>query len=92
MINTLLLGQTNAFYVDSIAVGRGKAKAGAIMSFNPAAVSPTAYFRGTNGNASAVGTWTIGDADGQKTESCLATNDFSLGTVDALVNTMNIGL
>ena len=89
--NSLLLGQTNAFSVDSIAVGRGRTDH-AIMSFNSTLTSPTAYFRGTNGNASRVGTWTIGDGYNGKLNSCHATNDFSLGTVNALVNTMNIGV
>jgi autotransporter-associated beta strand protein len=89
--NTLLLGQTNAFFIDSIAVGRGRADNG-LISFNSAFSSPTAYFRGTNGTASRVGTWTIGDGFNGKLNSTHATNDFSLGTVNALVDTMNIGV
>ena len=93
--SVLLLGKTNGFFADSIAVGRGKTdNTGSSMSFNSIFASPTAYFRGTNGSASRVSTWSIGDAYGSKVTSYLAsvgTCDFSLGTVDALVNTMYVG-
>jgi hypothetical protein len=63
----LLLGQTNAFFADSIAVGRGKTDTtGSSMLFNSSFANPTAYFRGTSGAASRVGTWSIGDAWGSK--------------------------
>jgi autotransporter-associated beta strand protein len=91
----LLLGQTNAFFADSIAVGRGKTDdTGSSMLFNSSFASPTAYFRGTNGNTSRVGTWSIGDAYGSKYTSfdnTVGTCDFSLGTVNALVDTMYVG-
>ena len=91
----LFLGQTNAFFADSIAVGRGKTDdTGSSMLFNSSFASPTAYFRGTNGNTSRVGTWSIGDAYGSKYTSfdnTVGTCDFSLGTVNALVNTMYVG-
>jgi fibronectin-binding autotransporter adhesin len=91
----LLLGQTNAFFADSIAVGRGKTdNTGSSMLFNTNFTSPTAYFRGTSGAASRVGTWSIGDAWGSKITtypSSVGTCDFSLGTVNALVDTMYVG-
>jgi fibronectin-binding autotransporter adhesin len=91
----LLLGQTNAFFADSIAVGRGKTdNTGSSMLFNSSFASPTAYFRGTSGAASRVGTWSIGDAWGSKMTtypSSVGTCDFSLGTVNALVDTMYVG-
>jgi fibronectin-binding autotransporter adhesin len=61
------------------------------MLFNSSFVNPSAYFRGTNGASSRVGTWTIGDGYGTHTSFASATNDFSLGTVNALVNTMYVG-
>jgi len=91
----LLLGQTNAFFADSIAVGRGKTdNTGSSMLFNSTFASPTAYFRGTNGATSRVGTWSIGDANGSKITTfttAVGTCDFSLGTVNALVDTMFVG-
>ena len=90
----LLLGQTNGIYADSITVGRGKTDAdpdGALMAFNSALTAPTAYFRGTGGAASRVGTWTIGDGGAGRTYYAYGTCDFSLGTVNALVDTMYIG-
>ncbi len=69
----LLLGKTNGIFADSIAVGRGKTdNTGSSMGFNSSFTSPTAYFRGTNGSASRVGTWSIGDAYGSKVTSFLA--------------------
>jgi autotransporter-associated beta strand protein len=91
----LLLGQTNAFFADSIAVGRGKTDdTGSSMLFNTNFANPTAYFRGTSGASSRVGTWSIGDAWGSKVTTYLSsvgTCDFSLGTVNALVDTMYVG-
>ena len=51
----LYLGQTNAFFIDSIGVGKSKSSAAACsMLFNPVFSSPVAYFRGTNGTSSRV--------------------------------------
>jgi fibronectin-binding autotransporter adhesin len=85
----LSLGQTNAFFADSIGVGIGKGTGS--MLFNSLFSAPSAYFRGTNGNTSRVGTWSIGDGFDERTFSASGTNDFSLGTVDALVDTMYVG-
>lgn len=91
----LLLGQTNAFFADSISVGRGKTDgAGSSMLFNSSFANPVAYFRGTNGTGSRVGTWTIGDGFGSRNNfpnDCHGSNDFSLGTINALVSTMFVG-
>ena len=93
LASVLLLGQTNVFFVDSIAVGRGKtvSPGGPMMQFNSAFANPVAWFRGTNGNASRVSLWSIGDAWGAKTSQNSAANDFSLGTVNALVDQMFVG-
>jgi hypothetical protein len=84
----LYLGQTNAIYADAICVSRQKQ--GAQMLFNSAFNNPYAYFRGNS--ASAVGTWSIADgvANGGTT-TLTGVNDFSLGTVNALVSTMYVG-
>ena len=88
----LSLGQTNGIFADSIAIGRGKTDGtGASMVFNSAFTSPTAYFRGTNGASSRVGTWFIGDGYGSKSYYAYGTCDFRLGTVNALVDTMYVG-
>lgn len=88
----LLLGQTNGVFADSIAVGRGKTDInGAMLAFNSAFSSPTAWFRGTNGSSSRVGSWIIGDGFGSRTYLAVGTCDFSLGTVNALVDTMLVG-
>jgi fibronectin-binding autotransporter adhesin len=90
--SVLRLGQTNAIYADSVAVGRGKTDGtGASMVFNNSFNSPTAYFRGTSGNSSRVSTWSIGDGFGSRTYFAFGTCDFSSGTVDALINNLFIG-
>ncbi len=92
--SVLVLGQTNGIFADSISVGRGKSDSTASsMAFTNTFVSPTAYFRGTNGASSRVGTWNIGDGFGSKSAIVGANGicDFSGGSVDALVNTMFVG-
>lgn len=89
------LGQTNAFFIDSIGVGKSKSSAaGASMLFNPVFSSPTAYFRGTNGSSSRVSFWAIGDnvTGGSTSSGAYGTNDFSGGTVDILADQMFLGI
>jgi autotransporter-associated beta strand protein len=88
----LVLGQTNAIFADSIAVGRGKTdNNGGLIQFTNAFSSPTAYFRGTNGNSSRVGSWGIGDAAGGRSLYTYGACDFSSGSVNAMVDTMFVG-
>ncbi len=88
----LYLGITNALFADSISAGRSKGTNGSIF-FNPAfsGQNPTAYFRGQNG-IGRVSTWIIGDlASASGTADVTkptGTNDFSGGTVDAMVDTL----
>jgi polygalacturonase len=95
-ISFLYLGRSNAFYLDSIGVGRDKASATAAgwFGFNPAFTNsnPTAYFRGAGGDSSRVTWWGIGDmnASGSSLQVSVGTSDFSNGTVDALVNVMSL--
>src|SRR5262249_43258048 len=88
--NYLYLGQTTAIFADSITVARQKATA--TMTFNPAFPDPVAYFRGSDG-VSRVATWNIGDNSPQSSSSSSTrgTNDFSAGSVDALVDTLVVG-
>ena len=94
LASVLLLGQTNAIFADSIAVGRGKtvSPGGPIMQFNSTFANPVAYFRGTNGTASRVSLWDIGDAWGAKSSQNSASADFTLGTVNAMVDQMFVGV
>ncbi len=95
-VSFLYLGQTNAFYLDSIGVGRDKASATSAgwLGFNPAFTNnnPTAYFRGTGGDSSRITWWGIGDmnASGSSVQVSVGTSDFSNGKVDALVNVMSL--
>jgi hypothetical protein len=88
MASSLYLGQTNAIFTDYITVGRQWGSGG--IYFNPAFANSTAYFRGASANA--VTSWNIGDG----VRNTLAagggsgTNDFTGGTINALINTMNI--
>jgi hypothetical protein len=89
--NFLYLGQTNSFYVNSITIGRQKATG--TLAFNSSFANPTAVFYNVDG-ASPVSSWSIGDNSAQSTSSSSSsgTCDFSLGTVNALVDTMNVGV
>jgi pectin methylesterase-like acyl-CoA thioesterase len=92
-VDFLYLGLTNAFFLDGLAVG--KAKTTATMLFNPVFTNsnPVAWFRGASGPGSRVTFWSIGDmqSSGNSSASANGTNDFSGGTVDAMVNTMSLG-
>jgi pectin methylesterase-like acyl-CoA thioesterase len=95
ILSFLLLGQTNAFFIDSIAAGRTKASASSagILQFNSAFSSSVAFFRGIGGNNSRVTWWSIGDmcTSTSSSQVSVGTNDFSGGTVDALVDTLSLG-
>ena len=93
----LYLGQSNSFAVDSITISADKqGNPASRMFFNPIFTNnnPVAYFRGTNGSASRVSSWILGNNGGQTTTSSISdgTNDFTLGILDAMVNTMTIGI
>ena len=93
----LYLGQTNTFFVDSITMSADKqGNPASRVLFNPVFTNnnPTAYFRGTGGTTSRVSTWILGNNGGQKTTSSSSdcTNDYSFGTLDAMVNSMTLGI
>ncbi len=97
ILSQLVLGQSNVINVDSMAFGRDKASASSagIMVFNSAFTNgnPVAVFRGAAGGSSRVTWWAMGDmnANASSAQLSLGTNDFSNGTVDALVETMSLG-
>jgi autotransporter-associated beta strand protein len=88
--STMLLGQTNAIFADTLVVG-GRKQAGCLLRFNSVFSNPVAYIRGKS--ASRVSVWDVGDLSQQSNTSSSAsgTNDFSLGTLNAMADTMYIG-
>jgi pectin methylesterase-like acyl-CoA thioesterase len=95
VLSTIFLGQTNAIFVDSLGIGRSKASttSAATIRFNPNFTSPSAYFRGIAGDASRVTWWSLGDMSGfaSSAQHAVGTNNFSGGTVNALVETLSLG-
>jgi hypothetical protein len=87
----LYLGQANLILANSITVGREKASG--VLAFNSRFTNSSAVFRNVDG-VSPVSLWSIGDESAQSSSSSSSTgtNDFSLGTVDALVDTMSVGV
>jgi hypothetical protein len=94
--STLNLGKTNSLYADTVRFGKQKATNN-LVRFNPAftvGFTPALYLRGgTNGPASRVFNWTIGDADTEASvpDFVQANVDFSGGTVNALVGNLILG-
>jgi fibronectin-binding autotransporter adhesin len=86
----LYLGQQNT--INANYIGVGLAKQSAEMLFNPIWANPSVTIRGNNGVGPVV-VWDIGDGLDQSGASASprGTNDFTGGTVDALVTTMNLG-
>lgn len=89
--SSLYFGITNALYVDTMRFGKNRATNN-LIRFNPAFASanPVVYMRGTNGGATRLNTWTIGDADNEATVPVFvsANVDFSSGRLDAMVGTL----
>jgi pectin methylesterase-like acyl-CoA thioesterase len=102
IISVIQLGITNAFFVDSMDIGMDKSgnnstSAHGVIMFNPAfgANAPSAYFRGINGATdptSRVTWWGVGDGNTSASSSNGGggTNDFSLGTIDAMIDTLSL--
>jgi hypothetical protein len=87
----LYLGKSNSIFANSMTIGRQKANG--MLAFNSRFANPSAYFRNVDG-ISAVDSWSIGDNSAQSSSSSSSTGtiDFSLGSVDALVNTISVGV
>jgi hypothetical protein len=88
----LYLGEVNTVDSDAIYVGTDKTL-GCLLAFRPGLSGPTAVFRNQDG-VSPMSLWGIGDTSmkSNSNQSASGTNDFSGGYVDALVNTMTIGV
>jgi fibronectin-binding autotransporter adhesin len=88
----LYLGQTNAVFANTITTARTK-QGSCSIRFNPDFIgsSPTAWFRGAAGDPNRVTTWSIADSGtGTGTVTTTGTNDFTGGTVNALVDTIYV--
>ncbi len=88
----LYLGITNAIFMDYATIGRGDTNV--LLAFNPAFLNqnPSVYIRGLGGNTSRVGVYVVGDGSaGAQANNAPSTNDFTGGTVDALVNYLCVG-
>jgi hypothetical protein len=90
----LFLGQSNALFVDGITMGLATSGSD-LIAFNPVfSNNPIAYIRGILGDASRVTLWSLGDATinlNNTTPNGNLTNDFSGGTLNALVTTLAVG-
>ena len=95
----LQLGITNVFNVDSMDFGMDKSQnnnvnVNGVMQFNPTFAGQTlvANFYGAGGPGTRVTWWSVGDGNSSASSSNGGggTNDFSLGTVNAWVNTMSL--
>jgi hypothetical protein len=95
ILSILYLGQTNAFFIDSISSGRTKASANSAgnVLFNPVFANSVAYFRGIGGASSRVTWWSIGDmcTAASSSQVSIGTNNFTGGTVDARIDTLSLG-
>ena len=90
--NALYFGQTNAIFANVITNGGDKGQFATLMAFKSGLNNPVAYIRAADG-VSRVPNWMTGDNSHQTTSANTAngTEDFSGGTVDALVDTMALG-
>jgi fibronectin-binding autotransporter adhesin len=87
------LGQTNAIYVDGIVLGVSSST-NSVLTFNPNLINPVAYIRGITGPSSRVTMWSLGDDTvnlNNNNDGYGQTNDFTSGTLNALVSTLIIG-
>jgi hypothetical protein len=87
----LYLGISNSIAVDYVSIGRGDTNG--LLKFNPAflASNPSATISGLGGAGSRVGVYIVGDGSSGQGGSFVASNDFSGGTVNALVNYLCVG-
>src|SRR5581483_6691853 len=88
----LYLGLTNALFFDYATLGRGDSND--LVAFNPSILGQgaAAFIRGTNGSSSRVGVYVVGDGSaGAQSNNAPSTNDFSGGSVDALINYLCVG-
>jgi autotransporter-associated beta strand protein len=86
----LRLGQTNVLNADSLLVGTGS-RTNATLDFRSGLTAPTVTIRGTDG-LSRVADFNLGLVQHTATVTWTANADFSAGEIDALVNSMRIGV
>jgi hypothetical protein len=88
----LYLGISNSIFMDYATIGRGETNA--LLAFDAAFLSlnPSVYIRGTAAGSTRVGVYVVGDGSaGSVANNAPSTNDFSGGTVDALINYLCVG-
>lgn len=87
-LSTLLLGESN--FLNFNAITQASARSSGEIRFQDGLVDPGVTIRASNGTG-AVGTWTMGSLDNFTNNVWTSTADFSGGTLDALVTTLNVG-
>ncbi len=87
----LYLGVSNSLFMDYATVGRGDKNV--FVGFNTAFTNqnPSVLIRGTNGASTRVGVYVVGDGSAGAQSTVASTNDFSGGSVDALINYLCVG-
>jgi len=93
LVTLIELGQENTIYAEAITVAGARGGNGAAsMKFRTGLTNPTLKLRGANG-ISRIADLGIGDNDipNGATVQSIGILDLSLGTVDALVDTVNVG-
>ncbi|HSY19388.1 MAG TPA: hypothetical protein VK815_13685 [Candidatus Acidoferrales bacterium] len=82
----LYLGVSNSIAADYVTVGRGDASD--VLAFNPAFLpqNPSVTIQGLGGAGSPVGVYVVGDDSPGAGGAASGTNDFSGGTVNALID------
>ena len=87
------LGQTNVIFADCVQVG--SFKSAAAMTFQNGLNNPAAYFRNRDG-VSRISLWGVGEegliSAANGSSGCFGTNDFTGGVVNALINSLNVGV
>jgi autotransporter-associated beta strand protein len=87
-LSRLYLGQTTTLRVNTISMGATRSSSE--ISFAPGLINPSITIRGNNGT-SPVNTWTMGRLDHYNNALWSNTADFSAGSLNALVTTLNVG-
>lgn len=87
-MSTLILGQTNQLRFNTISLA--STRSSGVMRFAEGAINPSVTIRAQNGT-NAVTTWNMGALDNYQNSSWVSTADFSGGTLDALIGTLNLG-
>lgn len=87
-MSTLIMGQTNQLRFNTVSLAASRSSA--VMRFAEGAINPNVIIRAQNGT-SAVTTWSMGALNNYQNNNWVSTADFSGGTLDALITTLNLG-